>query len=255
MLHSAKDAHGVEIDASDGKVGSIDDLYFDDAKWTIRYLVVDTGGWLTGRKLLLTPPSVGAADWPRRQLSVRLSRQQIEDSPPIDTAKPVSRQHESDLYRHYGYPEYWNGPYLWGYTMLPALLEQEPMELPDRREVREQMEQQGNDSHLRSCRAVRGYHIHTADGDSVGHVEDFLFDERDWTIQLMLVDTRNWWPGRHVLVSPQRIERVDWAARQVFVKVTRAELEASPEYDSLKPPGQGGPHDLYRTPGRPLNPP
>ena len=256
MLHSAKKMHGFTIVASDGKVGSVDDLYFDDAQWTVRYLVVDTGGWLAGRQVLLSPRSAGALDWEQRELAVRLARQQIEDSPGVDTRQPVSRQHEAELFRHYGYPDYWNGPYLWGYTMLPALLDQVPPESGGQRQTdAEEAEsaRQAVDSHLRSCRAVIGYHLRTADRQSIGHVEDFLFDESDWSIQLLLVDTRNWWPGKHVLVSPQRVEEVDWAMKEVLVTVTREELEASPEYDSLTPPGEGRPHDLYRHPGRPLD--
>jgi len=256
MLHGAKKMHGFTVEASDGKVGAVDDLYFDDARWTVRHLAVDAGGWLTGRKVLLSPISVGATDWEHKRLAVRLERRQIENSPGLETHKPVSRQHEADLFRHYGYPEYWSGPYLWGYTMLPALLEQAPMEAPRRRALREQMENEGADSHLRSCREVVGYRIHTADGDSIGHVEDFLFDERDWSIQLMLVDTRNWWPGKHVLVTPRRIDHVDWSGNAVFVKVTRDELEHSPEYDAMHPPAtepDGAPHDLYRHIDRPLD--
>lgn len=250
MLHSAKKMKGFDIVASDGKVGSVEDLYFDDQGWAVRYMVADAGGWLTGRRVLITPISVERADWPGRALHLRLTQQQIKDSPGVDTHKPISRQHEADLYRHYGYPEYWGGPYLWGYAVLPNIFEPTSQADPQRRELREQLENEGNDSHLRSCAEVVGYHIRTTD-DSIGHVEDFLFDDRDWAIRLMLVDTRNWWPGKHVLVSPQRIERVDWANRQVVVKVTRAELEGSPEYDAMHPPQTEPPGDLYRPVNRP----
>jgi hypothetical protein len=144
--------------------------------------------------------------------------------------------------------------------MLPALLDRVPPESAEvgagQREAQAEQQEsarQAGDSHLRSSREVIGYHLRTADRQSIGHVEDFLFDERDWSIQLLLIDTRNWWPGKHVLVSPKRVEEVDWAVKEVLVKVTHEELEASPEYDSLAPPGEGRPHDLYRHPGRPLD--
>ena len=66
-----------------------------------------------------------------------------------------------------------------------------------------------NDPHLRSSAAVTGYHIQATDGD-IGHVEDFLLDDRSWTIRFMVVDTTNWWAGEKVLIAPAWIERVDW---------------------------------------------
>lgn len=231
MLHSAKKLDGMKVVAVNGEVGRVIDFYFDDEKWVIRHLVVDAGGWLTGRKVLLSPISVSGADWPDGRLRVNLSREQIENSPGIDTHKPVSRQHESDLYEHYGYPDYWSGPYLWGYAVLPTLLENRPMEDPERRARRERMERQGNEIHLRSFREVVGYHMHARD-DTLGHLEDLLYDERDWSIRLTVVDPRNWWPGKHVLLSPEHIESVSWEDKEVFVKLTRAQIDSSPEYDS-----------------------
>lgn len=248
MLHSAKQMKGWSVVAADGKVGSVDDLYFDDTSWAMRYLVVDAGGWLTGRRVLISPLSVAADGWRDKEktLHLTLTQQQIKDSPGIDTHKPVSRQHEADIYRHYGYPEYWSGPYLWGYSMLPGLIEPLPLEEPQRQETREQMKERGNEIHLRSSREVIGYDIRATD-DRIGHVDDFLFDERDWSIRLMVVDTRNWWPGKHVLVAPQRIEGVDWEAGAVNVRVTRAELEGSPEYDSMNPPQSEQPKPQEQT--------
>ena len=63
-----------------------------------------------------------------------------------------------------------------------------------------------DDPHLRSSRAVTGYHIQATDGD-LGHVEDFIVDDHSWTIRYMVLDTTNWWPGKKVLVAPDWIER------------------------------------------------
>lgn len=245
MLHSAKKLDGMTISALDGVIGRVDDLYFDDDKWVIRHLVVDTGTWLTGRTVLISPISVSSIDWHDGLVNVRLTKDQVKSSPGSDTHKPVSRQHEADIYEHYGYPYYWSGPYAWGYAMLPTLLDKEPMENPERQELRKHMEERGEDSHLRSRDEVTGYHIHAKDA-TIGHVEDFLFDETDWSIKLLAIDTRNWWPGKHVLIPPERVERVSWDDSEVFVDVTRDELEHSPEYDATRMPFTDDGHGLYQ---------
>lgn len=248
MLHSAKELKKFSVTAIDGEVGTIKDVYFDDEKWVIRYIVVDTGGWLSGREVLLSPMSFRQAEWDERNMLVNLTREKIQNSPGIDVHKPVSRQQESALFEHYGYPYYWAGPYAWGYAVFPAIMEQKIFEDPNRVEAREKMEQVNDaDRHLRSCEEVIGYAIHATDA-TLGHVEDFLFDEEDWSIQLMVVDPRDWWPGKHVLVSPQRIKHVAWEDKSVDVGLSRDEIESSPEYDPDNPP-LSRPHDLYRDAG------
>lgn len=81
---------------------------------------------------------------------------------------------------------------------------------------------------------VTGYPIQAADGE-IGHVEDFVLDDETWTIRYLIVDTRNWWPGKKVLVSPRWIERVSWSERKVFVNLPREIIKQSPEFteDSL----------------------
>lgn len=248
MLHSAKGLIGFSVHGADGDVGKIDDVYFDDERWVIRYIVVDTGGWLTGRKVLLSPMAFRQADWDGKRMLVNLTREKIENSPGIDTHKPVSRQHESDLYNYYGYPYYWGGPYAWGFAVFPAVLEQQVFDDAERRNAREKMEQVSpEDRHLRSCSEVSGYAINATDA-TLGHVEDFLFDEEDWSIQLLVIDPRDWWPNNDVLVSPQRIRHVSWEDKSVDVNLSRDEIEASPQYDPAHPP-LSRPHDLYRSGG------
>lgn len=247
LLHSIEGLQGFSISATDGELGRVKDAYFDDREWTIRYLVVDTGGWLTGRNVLMSPVSIKATDWDTHSLVVNLTRQQVQDSPSIDTAKPVTRQHEMEFYNHYGYPYYWAGPYLWGYTVLPGMLEQQPLEDPERQEARERMEleRSRNDPHLRSADEVIGYDIQASD-DTIGHVEDLLFDDENWRIELMVVDTRNWWPGKKVMIPPALIERVSWEGKSVVVKVTREQIENSAEYEPDRPLMHHGGRDVYR---------
>lgn len=234
MLHSAGSLMSFTVHGTDGEVGSVDDVYFDDDRWVVRYVVVDTGGWLSGRKVLLSPLSFHRLDWDARTLTVDLTRDRIRSSPGIETHKPVSRQQESELFRHYDYPYYWAGPYAWGFSVSPVALDPANLDNRERAEARDQVES-SEDRHLRSCREVKGYAIHARD-DTLGHLEDLLFDEADWSIRMVVIDPRDWWPGKHVLVAPERIVSVDWADKSVTVDMRRAEVESSQAYDPENPP-------------------
>ncbi|WP_373498744.1 PRC-barrel domain-containing protein [Desulfococcus sp.] len=215
---------GCTIRASDGDLGKVDEFYFDDETWTIRYIVAETGSWFVGRKVLISPVAFGKPELESRTIPVNLTRSQVRDSPDIDTEKPVYRQHEAQLHEYYQWP--WRGGYggTFGTTPLPlsddeALAEQEAS-APESRD----------DTHLRSSRQVTGYHIHAADGE-IGHVEDFMVDDENWTIRFLVVDTANWLPGKKVLLSPQWIKRVEWADSSVHFNLTRESVKNSREFD------------------------
>jgi uncharacterized protein YrrD len=252
MLHSAKELLGLSVAETDGELGTIDDLYFDDAQWTVRYLVVDTGGWMTGRDVLIPIHALQSVDWAEETLRVGLTRQQIKDSPGIDAAKPVSRQHETDLYNHYGYPYYWTGPYLWGATSFPTIVHAEPFGDMNRPQevARVEQEREHQDPHLRSAKEVIGYAIEATD-DNVGHIEDLMIDDKEWSVRLIAVDTDHWWPDKSVLLSPQRIRGISWSDSRVKVDLNRSEVENSEEYDPANPPPLGPKYDLYRRFGMP----
>ncbi len=234
MLHSANKLRGFSVSGVDGEVGSVEDVYFDDERWVVRYLVVNAGSWLTGRQVLLSPLSLRHADWNGSTLIVNLTRDKIRSSPGIDTHMPVSRWQETELFKHYDYPYYWAGPYAWGFSVSPLLLDEAFVDNREQTEPREQPESD-KDRHLRSCKEVKGYAIHASDA-TLGHLEDFLFDEEDWSIQMLVIDPRNWWPSKDVLVAPQRILSVNWEDKSVTLDMTRAEVEHSPQYDSSHPP-------------------
>ena len=226
MLRSVHDWKGFTIQATDGEIGHVDQFFFDDEHWTIRYLVVDTGGWLAGRRVLISPIALGETDWPEQRLHVKLTRQQVENSPDIDLDRPVSRLQEKGYYQYYGWPAYWAGPALWGpgpYPLYYAPEERHDIIEPD-------IKGESGDRHLRSVREVTGYAIQARDGD-IGHVEDFLLDERDWSIRYLIVDTKNWLPGKKVLVAPTWISGVHWDRSNVSVDLTRSAIEQAPEYD------------------------
>jgi hypothetical protein len=252
MLWSLKALHGVTIGATDGDIGTVTDCYFDDLSFTVRYIVVDTGGWLGGRKVLLSPIALRKMDWAGKRLTVALTKAQVEKSPDIDTDKPVSRQHETAYYGYYGYAPYWAGDYLWGAAPYPYLGAGSALNAAElAREQRWNWEaKEQEDPHLRSARAVTGYHIQAADGD-IGHVEDFLVDEYFWAIRYLLVDTTNWWAGKKVLVAPAWIQRVDWLQSEVHVSLTRAQIKTSPEYDPARAVERAYETRLYSHYGQP----
>jgi sporulation protein YlmC with PRC-barrel domain len=229
MLNRMNKLIGMSIRASDGELGKVKDVYFDDHRWAARYLVVDTGDWLEARKVLISPIAIESVDWDEKTVQVSLTRQRVSASPSVDTDKPVSRQHETDFLGYYGYPNYWGGPFMWGTTSYPYPMSSIPT-VPPVHDLAGERPQAPVDPHLRSVQELTGYQLETTDG-SMGHVEDFLVDSESWAIRYIIVDTRNWWPGRHVLISPQWITRVDWAERLVTVDVARDTVQSAPEYD------------------------
>jgi len=248
MLTTATHFKGLAIQAADGELGSVDELYFDDETWVIRYLTVDTGGWLGGRQVLISPISVIRTDWQARRLDVALTKKQVENSPDIDTHQPVSRQHEAAYLSYYGYPDYWGGPYLWGPALYPADLAI-PSTAP-REVVAERRREQSADSHLRSTDGVTGYYIGAADGE-IGHVDGFIVDDEAWAIRYIEVATRNWWPGKKVLVAPTWIERVSWTDSKVYVGLSREAIQNGPEYVESVPITREYENRLYFHYGRP----
>ncbi len=224
MLNKASTLKGYALKCLDGACGKVKDFYFDDRFWTIRYLVADTGGWLNGRQVLLSPYALGAVNGAEEEITVALTKKQIEGSPTVDSDKPVSHQFEEDYYGYYGWPSYWGGMHSWG--PYPYLIRDRDKWAGYLRSERTW------DPHLRSIRDVDGHHIQAADGE-IGHVEDFILDHDTWAIRYLVVNTRNWWPGKKVLISPQWIERVSWSESKVFVDLSRESIKGSPEYTEL----------------------
>ena len=221
MLNKAATLKGYKLDSLDGEIGEVEEFYFDDHFWTIRYLVANTGGWLTGRQVLISPYALVAAIKEEKHIAVDLTKKQIEDSPPLSTDLPVSRQFEEAYYGYHQWPMYWTGPYMWGsYPHLERERAKWNTSTPS---------EKAWDPHLRSTAEVSGYEIQALDGE-IGHVDDFVIDDETWAIRYLVVATRNWWPGKKVLVSPQWIERVSWSESKVFVNLSREAIKQSPEY-------------------------
>ena len=210
MLYGVKQLWGYNLGALDGEIGHVKGFYFDDKDWVIRYLVADTGFWLPGRVVLISPFGLGSIYAGGKILEVKLTREKVENSPSIDTQLPISRQHEAAYYRYYNWPYYWDGPWLWGMNPVPlAPTQYEPP--PEPKETAPDAGQP--DSHLRSTQEVIGYTIQASDGE-IGHVEDFLIDDSNWAIHSMVVATGHWWSGKNVMVPPKSIQRVSWGGIQ-----------------------------------------
>jgi hypothetical protein len=243
MLTNASFLDGLVVHALDGDIGTVEQFLFDDETWAIRYLSVETGGWLTGRQVLISPFSILNCDWHGKRLDVSLTRSQIEKSPDIDARMPVSRQHEADFLGYYGYPYYWGGPYLWGPTFYPAVAT--PVT-----EARLHSPVAGNESHLRSSEAVSGYHIEATDGE-IGHLDGFVIDEECWSIRYVEVATRNWLPGKKVLLAPEWIDRVSWNDSKVYAAVSKDIIQNAPEYLMSRPLSRDYEEKLYAYYGQP----
>ena len=245
MKYSIKHLKGYAIGTTDDDIGEVDDFYFDDESWTVRYLVAETGGWFSNRKVLISLFALGKVDLARERLNVALTKKQVEESPSIDTDKPVSRQHEASYSDYYRYPYYWGGPYLWGPITAPRLAGAAQKRNEEARADREE----ANDLHLRSANKVSDYHIEATDGD-IGHVEDFIVDGETWEIRYMVVDTTNWWAGKKVLVAPQWIGRVSWSDSKVYIDLPRETIKNGPEYhpDALNRKYEETLYDYYKRP-------
>jgi hypothetical protein len=241
MLTNASAVNGYAIAASDGLLGTISDFLFDDVGWSVRWLVVDTGNWLSGRKVLLPPSALGHPDPKKQEFSVRLTMEQVKDSPDFDTQRSVSRQMETNVYDYYGWSPYWGsglyypywggGLYAGGFGYAGGAMAAAPSpESMQREEKVADVQRSDDDPHLRSTEAVKGYHIHASDGE-IGHIEDFLVDDVDWSIRYLVVDTKNWWSGKKVLISPRSVKQIDWTDRLVNLNVDRQKVKESPAYD------------------------
>lgn len=219
MLQSIQHRYGQTIRATDGEIGHVKDFYFDDENWTVRYLVADTGGWLTGRLVLISPHAFGHLYPEGEVLLVNLTRQQIEDSPSIDEHMPVSREHEEQYHQHYGYDYYAESMPMWGLTGYPVIIPAQT----------EAVAKQGAaDAHLRSVRELNGYSVEANDG-TVGTISDFLIDGRTWTIRDLIVECGHWYAGDKVAVPTEMIARINHELCTLHVDSTKHAFSSASE--------------------------
>ncbi len=248
MLRSVKEITGYILLGTDDEIGRCRDFLFEDQHWAVRYMVAETGKWLPGQKVLISPISLGEPEWNSRRFPVDLTKDQIKNSPPLEHDMPVSREYEARYFDYYGYPYYWVGGGLWGVEAYPTgLLSRRNEQFPEEKAVR----QNNEPNHLRSCGEVEGYHIEATD-DSIGHVEDFIVEEDSWIIRYAVIDTRNWLPGgKKVVISPSWVKAVIWNDEKVVVDLTKDQIKNSPEFDPSTPINREYEAQLYDFYGRP----
>lgn len=238
MLRTLNHLVGHRISAKDGDIGHADDFLFDDQEWTIRYLVVDTGNWLPGRKVLLTPDSFSTPEWGAKTISTNLTKQQIESSPPLTESEPVSRELKNRIAEETPWTPYLSMSMAGGAVQLAV-----PKE-----EARTAEDATANT--LRSVSEVMGYEVSASDGE-VGVVVDFIGEETDWKVRYFVVDTGSWLPGRKVLLSPSWISEIQWADRKVTTDLNQEVIEASPTFDPYAPVNREYELRLFDFYGRP----
>ena len=231
MKRSVKSLIGYLMGAADGEIGKVKDFYFDDKTWTIRYLIVETGDWLSDRKVLISPQALLSTNWENGTFPINLTKEQIENSPDIDTDMPVSRQQEIQLYEHYPWTNYW------GSGMGVGGMGTSGMIMPMRESVAEEIDEKNHlydkeshgDHHLRSAETVIGYKIKAKDGD-IGDIEDFIIDDISWELIFLVVDTGHWFPGKKVLLSPKWIKEIKWDVSSIVIDRSEHQVKNSPDY-------------------------
>jgi len=229
MLQSIKQIYRNKLGATDGEIGQVNDFYFDDKSWAVRYVVADTGTWLPGRQVLISPRAFGGFHQAGKVLSVNLTRKQIEGSPAIESHKPVSRQYEEEYHRYYGWPFYWDGEGLWGRSEYP-ILSAPPKTMPHQETVAANQKPEHADAHLRSAQAVQGYSIKASDGIA-GHVRDFMMDPKNWAICQLVIKTGNRFTGKEVQIPVGKVDRISYEDSTVFVNLTMEAIERSSAHD------------------------
>lgn len=225
MLIKAKTLKGYKLNGIDGEIGSVKEFFFDDKFWTVRYLVANTGNWLTNRQVLISPYFIQSVDTEAELVNISLYKQQIFDSPQWESDKPVSRQYEESYASFYGTPNYWGGTMMWGtYDVL--------LRDPKKWKVNEG-EKTSWDPNLRSTKDVEGHNFQALDGE-IGHVDDFIINEDSWTIRYFVLETNSWFSGRKTLISTQWIDRISWEDKKVYINLSRETINHVPEYDEDK---------------------
>ena len=249
MKRSIKSLIGFNLRETNGEVGKVEEFYFDDQSWAIRYLIVKTGSWLSERQVLISPSALQQPDWQNEEFPVNLTKEQIENSPDIDTDKPVSRQQEEALYAHYGWQGYWGAePFEHGAGLFGAM----PGDLYNSEvENAENMPATNatNDLHLRSTKKVKGYKIHAVDGE-IGKVVDYIIEDTTWQIKFLVVETGSLLDSRKVLLPTQWIKEVNWDNSVVIVDVTTEAVRNSPMFDASEAVNDAYERNLYDYYGR-----
>lgn len=209
-MRSFRELRGFAIRATDGRIGTLSDVYFDDSGWQVRYCVIDTGQWTGSRYVLVGSRRLGLVDATSRDLWVRLSKAEVRRSHRAETHKPVSKQRHTPL--------------------ISALSRLVPW--PGQHRTEPDSARAPHDRHLRSCQAVVGHRLAAIDG-TIGRVDDFLIDDKAWAIRHLIIDAGDHSPaGSRVLMAPRHISGISWPQAAVSVNLTRDAVVRAPIYQA-----------------------
>ncbi|MEO7313289.1 MAG: PRC-barrel domain-containing protein [Chitinophagaceae bacterium] len=232
MQCNIKSLIGYVLGAKDGEIGKVTEFYFDDNDGTVRYLIVKTGSWLFGRNVLVSPQAVQSIDYEKKEFIVNLTKEQVKDSPDIDTDKPVSRQQEIDLYGHYAWQRYGGNGFYAGsvWSVLPAEIELNTATTINEDGTEKEMDY---DLHLRSTSTLHGYHIEAIDGE-FGYISDFVVDCETWKILYLVVDTHHLFGGKKVMITVDHIKEINWEHSKVVLNIPIDIVKRSPLFDEAE---------------------
>jgi hypothetical protein len=230
VLRRLKDLSDYTMSSLDGDWGDVSDFYFDDVRWTVRYLVVDTSGfWEPASQVLVSPIAFRDIDWDSHRIQLQLTQDKVQRSPELDLTRPIPRAYEQQYLRYYDWPPYWGQSKVWGSSEYPESLAVDHW--------RDRADDDHTESHLRSVREATGFHIEGLDGE-IGRVKDFVIDDRTWTIRYIVADVGAWWRGQSVLLAPHWIESIRSNEGIVCMNMPRRIIRASPEWSLGDPIGK-----------------
>ena len=255
MLFAVSGLLGCPVEASDGEVGAVKDFLFDDQTWKLRWMAVDVGDWLPGRRVFIHPSAIAPLTLPPKSklpmmspgeklaLTVNLTKEQIGAGPNVPENEPVTRDMETLLYDYYAWDPYWGASHFGGAALPNA--ESQIVGGAARREADAEIPPLDGADHLHSVAEFKGYYVHALDGD-IGHVENLFADDANWEIRYLVIATRNWWPGKVVQLSPYAVKDIDWFAEHVNMKVTREQVRSAPAWDPLAMADEASEDELHR---------
>jgi hypothetical protein len=245
MLRSLKDLQNYKIHAKDGDLGSVHSFLFDDLSWSLKYLVVDTGKWLPGKKVLISPFDIDDLLWKDKIMNLRLKIDDIENSPSINDKQPVYLQMQEQKRKK-----------LSSTTIIPAVGTPIPTYVTlnedlQLNEITKHAEKNNINTHLRSSLEVMGYHMNATDGE-IGYLDDIIIEDNlTWKIHYIIIYIGNWLTGKKVIVSPNWIDNIHWENKLIDIDLTKEKVEESPEYNPSEPVNREYETVLYDYYGKP----
>ncbi len=239
-MRSLKKMIGYSAESLDGKIGEVDNFYFDTPEWFIRYAVIETGGLLNSKRVLISPESFGEPLWQERKFPISLSKEKIENSPTVEEKRPITMQEEENLIDYYGWDTYWGlGPYVNLHPRVLAPIRHIPEYVPEDNYIRD-----SDNSILKGLYDIEGFSIHASDG-VFGRVEDIIIEDESWIIRYLVIDTRRYLPSKKVLIAPEWIEMVNWSTEEIYVDLEKETIKDTPVYDPDAPIDRAYEEKLY----------